>query len=74
MARPVKYHDKCVVAVTSHRATTKLQARSERRAIINAIIEAGGTMTLGELDDKFGYDVRSRVMALSAVGWLEVTE
>lgn len=72
MARPSTYTDDCVVAVTGHKAKSRLQAGSERRAIINVIIDNGGTMTLLALDEHFGYDIRRKVVALVRSGWLEI--
>lgn len=71
MGRPNRYSDDFVVAVTGASARTKLQVGSDRRAIVNVIIDNGGSMTLGALDVVFGYDVRSKVMALMRNGWLE---
>ena len=72
MARPDVYVDEAVVAVTGHKARSRLQAGSDRRAIVNRIIDAGGSMTLLELDEHFGYDIRNKVVALVRNGWLEV--
>lgn len=74
MARPVVYKDDSVVVVTTENAKTKLQTGSERRAIVNVIIDKGGSMTLLELDEHFGYDIRPRVAALARSGWLEVKD
>jgi hypothetical protein len=72
MARPMMYSNETQVAVTGREARTNLQQNSERRAIINAVIDNRGKMTLGQLDDHFGYDVRSRVISLVKSGWLEI--
>lgn len=69
MARPVLYNDDTKVFLRPD-GRRKLQHRSARRAIIDRIIEQGGVMTLGELDEAFGYDVRPKVIALIRAGWL----
>jgi hypothetical protein len=51
---------------------TKLQSGSDRRAIINVLVDNGGSMTLGELDARFGFSVRSRVFALQRSGWVRI--
>lgn len=72
MARPIVYSDDTQVSLSGREARTNLQQGSERRAIVNAIIDNRGKMTMAELDAHFGYDVRSRVVALVKNGWLEV--
>jgi len=51
---------------------TKLQSGSDRRAIVNTLVEHGGSMTLKELDDQFGFVVRERVFALMRAGWVRI--
>lgn len=51
---------------------TKLQTGSDRRAIINVLVDHGGSMTLEELDQHFGFSVRERVFALQRSGWVRI--
>lgn len=74
MARPAIYTDEKVVAIQTTGAATKLQNASERRAIVNVIIDHGGAMTLKEVDDHFGYDIRNQVISLIRTGWLALRE
>ena len=72
MGRPRKYSGDARVCVRST-GETKLQKASDRRAIVDVLIDAGGCMTLDEIDAHFGFDIRDRVLALERAGWLEVT-
>lgn len=74
MARPKQYTDDTVVAVSSTTAKTTLQQRSDRRAIINTIIDNGGRMTLRALDDHYGFDIRDKATELVRLGWLVVVD
>lgn len=73
MARPIKYTGSTVVKVSPD-GQSKLQKGSDRRIIVDAIMENGGRMTFGEVDKAIGVPVRSKVMALVRAGWLEVVE
>lgn len=73
MPRPLTYRDDTRVAVRVARAPrAKLQSRSLRRAIVNMLVDNGGSMTLRELDEAFGFDVRDNTQSLIRDGWLEV--
>lgn len=72
--RPTSYPDSTRVGVNSSKARSRLQKGSERRAIVDRIIDSGGEMTIGQLCESFGYDLRGKVGALIRVGWLEVSE
>lgn len=74
MGRPATYPDKTKVAVCGRTAKTRLQERSERRAIVDRVIHCGGRTTLSALDKHFGYDVRPKALSLIKAGWLEVLE
>ena len=69
--RPPKYDGNTRLRVRPE-GTSRLQPESDRRAIVNAMIDHGGIMTLKELDDHFGIRVRSKALALARAGWLEV--
>lgn len=70
--RPIKHGDDSTITVTSKNAKTRLQSGSERRAIINLILDAGGSMTIGQVCEEFGFDCRPRIHALIRANWLEV--
>lgn len=72
MARPQTLTDDAPLSVTSAAARTRLQAGSERRAIINRIIDVSGTTRLRDLNAHFGFDCRTKVLALIRAGWLRV--
>jgi len=68
--RPEQYGDNAQICVRTT-GRSKLQKHSDRRAIVEAIIDAGGVMTLGQLDAHFEYSVRLKVLALVRSGWLD---
>jgi len=74
MGRPPTYSDDAKVYLSATEGGCKLQKGSERRAIINALVDSGGVMTLAELDAKFGYIIREPVMALQRAKWLRIEE
>lgn len=71
MGRPKTYEDTVVVRLAPD-GTTKLQAASDRRAVVNVILEAGGAATIGHINSKMGFDATSIVRALVHSRWLEV--
>lgn len=72
IGRPATYDDFTVVCVSGKETRSKLQRDSERRAIINKVVDAGGRMSIGDLCESFGYDLRGSIKALIRSGWLEV--
>lgn len=70
MGRPQEYHDNFKVAVCAVKSRSKLHQGSERRAIVNFVVNNGGKATMQQLDDHFGYYVRDKVGALIRAGWL----
>ena len=72
IGRPPVITEKTVVAVTSGAAKTKLQDKSDRRSVVNRIIDEGGSQSLQKLNEHYGYDVRNIVLALLKLGWLSV--
>ena len=74
MGRPKLYDDAQRVHVCSREPAHKLQEASERRAIVNLVIDSGGTMTVGEIDAHFGYNTQSKVAALVRNGWLALED
>lgn len=71
MARPIKYDGDTVMCVRPQ-GDSRLKKHSDRRAIIDLMVENGGCMSLKEIDDHFGFTMRSKVLALMRAGWLEV--
>lgn len=71
VGRPPIYVDSAKVFIESN-GKTRLHPGGVRRAIVNAIIEHGGSMTLKALDKHFGFDVRRRVLLLQKAGWLRI--
>lgn len=72
VGRPFTIADQDVVFLAAREAKSKLQESSDRRAIVNRIVDAGGKATVKELNDAFGYDVRATILALIKVRWLQV--
>lgn len=72
VGRPATYTPETVIRLSPGEARTKLQRGSERRAIVNFIVDKQGKATLGELNEHFGFETKPRVMALVHAGWLEV--
>jgi hypothetical protein len=72
--RPVKYTEASVVRISAKEGATKLQKGSDRRVMIDLLIEAGGRLTLGEIDSAMGYDCKYKIAALARSGWLEIVE
>lgn len=73
VGRPPLYSDRARVYLCTT-GRSKLQTGGERRAVINALVEHGGMMTLQELDDKFGFVIRPKVFALQRSGWVRIEE
>lgn len=74
MGRPQKYHNDTVLILSGRNATTRLQKCSDRRALIDAIIDAGGRMTLGRANEHFGMDMRRAAISLVYSGWLVASD
>jgi len=72
--RPRNHPDDAVVCVSGKTARTKLQDASDRKAIVLAVLDNGGRMTVRQLVEKFAYDVRPKINTLISNGWLEVKE
>jgi hypothetical protein len=70
--RPFLLADNDTVSLASREAKSKLQESSDRRAIVNRVIDFGGKATVEQLNAAFGYDVRAILLALVKVGWLEI--
>lgn len=73
MGRPAIYHDDAVVTINTKQARNKVQSDSDRRAVLKFIIDNGGRATMKQINDNFGFDISSRVVALVRTNWVEVT-
>lgn len=73
MARPAKYTDSAVVRLRPD-GNSKLQRSSDRRAIVDLIMENGGAMSFGDINEHFACDMRDKVAALIRSSWLELAE
>jgi len=71
VGRPVIYTDAARVFLSTT-GRFKLQPGSDRRAIVNRLVDHGGSMTLGELDAAFGFVIRDKVFALQRAGWVRI--
>lgn len=74
MGRKATYTNATQISVQGATARSKLQVGSERRAIIDKIVDLGGTTTIGKLEAHFGYDLKGKIAALIRIGWLVATE
>lgn len=76
MGRPPLYTDDTLVAVdtSANKTRPKLQAVSERRAVVLFVINNGGQAKLSDIDFHFGFDLRGRVAELVREGWLKIVE
>ena len=70
--RPKSYGDSDVLVIDTSAATTVLQKASDRRAILNAIIDKGGRATISELNLLFDFDTRPVVRQLVRLGYLAI--
>lgn len=71
--RPPKFTDAARVCVRPS-GDSQLKKHSDRRAIVDWLVEEGGCSTLGAIDRHFGFTMRAKVFALQRAGWLDVTE
>lgn len=53
---------------------SRLQRKSIRRDVLNVMLEVGSPITIDQLNEHFGSDVRSTVMALVRSGWVDKAE
>lgn len=74
VGRPYVLEERDVVFLAGKDAKSKLQTGSDRRAVVNRIVELGGKATIAELNESFGYDIRAIVLALIKIHWLGVEQ
>lgn len=70
IGRPAVMNLDDVVYITGKDARSFLQPTSERKALIDRIIEMGGRAIVKKVNESFGYDTRTSLIALSRNGWL----
>lgn len=71
VGRPQKLEDGDIVYICTERAVNKLQAESERRAVVQHLVNVGGRCSIGELNAHFEYDVRAVVLSLIRSRWFK---
>jgi hypothetical protein len=71
--RPVILQDHDEVRIGSNPDKT-LQRVSVRRAIVDFVVDKGGRATVGDINKKFKFECRTRIMSLIKVGWLQVSD
>lgn len=69
--RPPVYTDDIYVRINA-KGEHKLQAASDRRAIIDLLVNNRGRMTMGKINAHFGFDITTVVSKLQSLGWVEI--
>jgi hypothetical protein len=72
VGRPLTASDKAVVVLDATSARTRIQVASERRAVVNFLINVGGRATIEAINTHFDYDIRTVLFALEKSGWVKV--
>jgi len=73
MSRPRTLFDGTEVALRATGETT-LQKASDRRAVVDLLVNNGGKMEIRQINKHFGFDISAVIRALLRTGWLEVVE
>lgn len=71
MGRKAKFDETDLLCVSGKTASTRLKLSSDRRAVIDKVVELGGRALLSEINAAMGFDTRDIIKALVADGWLE---
>ncbi len=74
MGRKFNIEEGDMIAVTGKTSRSRLQLRSDRRAVVDKLVGLGGRALTGELNEAFGFDIRTILNALVNDGWLEVID
>lgn len=53
---------------------SRLQKNTDRRAIVDLIIDEGGRMTMRQIDEHFGFSMQNKIAALRRSGWLDICD
>ena len=69
--RPPIYTDDILVRIDA-KGVNKLQHNSARRAVINHLVEHRGKLSIGQINEHFGFDMTPTILDLVKVGWCEV--
>lgn len=72
MGRKANIEEHDLLCVNGKTASTRLKLTSDRRAVVDKVVELGGRALLEEVNTAFGFDTRDIVNALVADGWLEI--
>lgn len=73
MARP-KTYDGATVVLLAPDGNTTLKKTSDRRAIVNFLIDSGGKATIKEISEHFEMDMTQSVRSMVHSRWLAVKE
>lgn len=71
MGRPKHYTESTKVRLSPN-GDTRLQKDSDRRAIVQEILDRGGVASIGELNEHYKFDTSEVVKRLVHSHWLEV--
>ncbi len=71
MARPRLYDNDQFYCIRARRGAPKLQKLTDRRAVLELMLENRGRMTIDQINKHFNIDMRTVVLQLVRVGWLE---
>lgn len=74
MGRPPLINNNEPLEVRPSPDASRLQRKSTRRDVLNVMLEVGSPVTIDQLNEHFGSDVRSTVMALVRSGWVDKAE
>lgn len=73
MGRPKVYDGSMKVAVQPD-GNSRLQAASDRRAVVQLLVDNGGVMSIDDISAHFKFDMMGVVKALVRSGWLVIKE
>jgi len=71
MGRPKVYQGDVKVRLAPD-GNSKLQVESDRRAVVQFVLDEGGVATIESINKKFGFDMSATVKALVHSGWFAV--
>lgn len=71
MGRPKFYQESTIVKLAPD-GSSRLQSGSDRRAIVQFVLDQGGKVSIGQINKQFGFDMSSTVKALVHSGWFAV--